>query len=167
MPIYSEILNDESILQILRDGYHQILIVGCGACMNESLAYKHNLPLYIDNSNMPYATIHELHRIKELLTKNGYQVEIKYYNNIDGFFCMTDIAADEYPLDWEQHPDIILMLSCNSGCEGLRDRLPDTKIVKITKLVGGVPYGHRVVAGKRIIVAEESTIIPLIKKQEG
>lgn len=166
MPIYSETLSNEQILRILGNKYQRVLVIGCGACMNESLAFKHNMAIYKNNLEIPYATIAELQRIEKMLTDNGYQVEIKYYEDIDGFYCMTNISIDEYPLDWVISPDIILLLSCNSGCEGLRDRLPNTKIIRITELIGGVPYGHRDNNGQRIMVANESTIVPIIERQD-
>ena len=78
---------------------------------------------------------------------------------------MTDVSIDEYPLDWVHSPDVILLLSCNSGCEGLRDKLPTAKIIRITELIGGVPYGHQDIDGQRIMVADESTIIPIAEGQ--
>jgi hypothetical protein len=165
MPIYSETLNDYQILRMIGRKHKRILVIGCGACMNESLAFKYNIPLYVDNLETPSATIIELKRIKKMLIDNGYQVEIKYYNSINGFYCMTNVSVTEYPLDRSCSPDVILVLSCNSGCEGLRDKLPTAKIIRITELIGGVTYGYKDVDCQRIIVANESMVIPMVERR--
>ena len=164
MPIYSNTLSDESILRILRDKYHNILVIGCGACMNESLAYKYKLPIYNESPDIPYATVHELGRISELLSKNGYSVTTKYYNDINGFYCMADVSVDRYPIDWSEKPDIILLLSCNAGVDGLQDLLPSVNIVRITELIGGIPYGFNDKGNQRVMDEIETTILPI--KQE-
>lgn len=43
MPVYSEVLDDNTIINLVRD-YKNILLLGCGACMNESLAFKNDTP---------------------------------------------------------------------------------------------------------------------------
>jgi len=165
MPIYSETIDDDSILRILGKKYERVLIIGCGACMNESLAVRYSMPIYKESPNTPYATVHELQRIRELLATQGYQVETKYYNNINGFYCMTNIETDQFPLDWIMQPEIILVLSCTSGCEGLRDRLPTQKIVRITRLIGGLPYCFSDENEIRAIVKEDTEVLPLKKEQ--
>jgi len=164
MPIYSETLKDEDILRILGNRYQNVLVIGCGACMNESLAYRYSLPIFKGSPDIPYATVLELCRVEKLLADNGYKVETKYYNDINGFYCMTDIAVDSYPTDWTIKQNVILILSCNSGCEGLRLRLPNANIVRITKLIGGIPYEYLDKGDQRIIIKTESTIIPLTKE---
>lgn len=56
MPVYSEVLDDNTIINLVRD-YKNILLLGCGACMNESLALKNDTPIYINenNSSIPYS----------------------------------------------------------------------------------------------------------------
>lgn len=87
MPIYSEVIDDKSILQILQDKYNKVLLIGCGACMNESLAYKYDMPITKDSSSVPFATACELARLAKLLSENGFIAETKFYNDIDGFFA--------------------------------------------------------------------------------
>lgn len=166
MPIYSETISDENILRILRNKYHRILLIGCGACMNESLAYKYDKPICKDFSDVPYATVSELDRIAKMLEASGYEVETKHYNDIDGFFCMTDIAIDMYPIDKFHSPDVIMILSCDAGCLALRDRLPEAKVIKIANQIGYISYGYIDMAGQRIIVKGESAILPLARGEE-
>jgi hypothetical protein len=154
LPIYSETISNENIIRTLGDKYHDVLIIGCGACMNEGLSYRYDVPIYNGSPSVPSATVAELGRIAEMLIANGYQVETKYYEDINGFYCMTDVSSDAYPLDWTGTPDIILMLSCASGCEGLRSRLPKARIVKITELIGGVSYGYIDKDDQRVICKE-------------
>lgn len=161
MPLYSEVINDESILNILQDKYQTVLLIGCGACMNESLAYKYDLPITINSTSIPFATVNELTRLADLLKKNGYYAKIKFYNDLNGFFCMENISVDNYPVENLDSSDIILILSCNAGYMALCDKIPYKKIIKITKPLGSIFYAYEDKDNQRKIVKSESQIIPL------
>lgn len=160
MPIYSEVIDDKSILQILQDKYNKVLLIGCGACMNESLAYKYDMPITKDSPSVPFATACELTRLAKLLSENGFIAETKFYDDIDGFFCMGDVSIDKYPVDNVASFDIILILSCGAGYLALCDKVPDSKIVKITKSLGSISYSYDDIDNKRYIVKGESKMIP-------
>lgn len=161
MPLYSEVISDESILQILKDKYQTVLLIGCGACMNESLAYRYDLPITKNSTSVPFATVNELIRLADLLNKNGYYAKIKFYNDLNGFFCMENISVDNYPVENLDSFDIILILSCSAGYMALCDKNPYNKIVKITKPLGSIFYAYEDKDDQRQIVKSESQIIPL------
>jgi len=160
MPVYSETISDERILRILGNKYRRVLLVGCGACMNESLAYKNDLPIYKGSPDFPYATAAEVSRIEKLLKTNGYEVEKKTYDDIDGFYCMTDISSAKYPVDWTITPDIILILSCGAGLLAIRDKLPEMQVMKIAKQRGYLSYGFNDTNDQRTISKSDSAVIP-------
>lgn len=165
MPVYSDILSNEKIIRVLQGKYKIVAIIGCGACTNESLAYKNFLPIFDTNKNgyiYPYATAAELLRLESFLKGEGYQVEIKYFNDIDGFVCMRKINGENpYPIIWNSEPDIILSLCCGSGCDVISEMFPHTPIVKITQQVGTLFYSYADENGKRMISRDQSVVVPL------
>ena len=46
MAVYSKIYEDEKILE-LSSNYKNILLLGCGGCANESLAFTNHTPIYV------------------------------------------------------------------------------------------------------------------------
>lgn len=159
MPVYTEILSDDEIMRVVSEKYKRVLIIGCGACTNESLAYKCGYPIFKikdDEKVYPYATFTELKRIQILLEERGYDVSIKYYEDIDGFFCMKDINRDDYVLEWTQMPDVILCLCCPCGIAGLRKVIDGIPLVGISRLKGVLSYSYRDIEGAREIVFEKS-----------
>lgn len=118
MPVYSEVLENNEILNIVINRYKKILLIGCGACMNESLAFFHNLPLSKksdDNILEPYPILMELKSIAEMLQKNGMEVAYKYIPEGSNSLCMIDSAKEAFGLSLNFKPDVILLLSCPAG----------------------------------------------------
>ena len=162
MPVYSKVINNEAILKLVsRYNCHNILVIGCGGCMNESLAYDGGMCICKDGTEIPYATIVELDRIKKLLCDHHYTVEIKYYEGVKGFLCMENVDDCRYGLQGNNQPDIILVLSCLSGLYALREKLPKYNIMCITETKGGLSYYYKDEKGSRYIVKEKSKITPM------
>lgn len=164
MPVYSDVLSNEDIIRVLQGKYKVIAIIGCGACTNESLAYKNFLPIFDTNKNgciYPYATASELLRLESFLKNKGYQVEIKYFNDIDSFVCMREINAENsYPIFWRSKPDIILALCCGAGRDVISEMFPHTQVIKITQQVGVLFYSYADEKGKRMICRDQSVVVP-------
>lgn len=60
MPVYSEVLNDDVLIQKVGKKHKDILLLGCGACMNESLAYKNDSQIFVNDeygNKIPYSNI--------------------------------------------------------------------------------------------------------------
>lgn len=175
MPIYSRVINDEKILKLVSiNECHNILVIGCGGCMNESLAYDGDLCIYDGENESPFATITELNRIKQLLCGYNNSVDIKYFegdkgflcmNNVDesgdGFLCMNNVVESTFESRKENRPDIILVLSCLSGYYALKERFPDYNLMCITEIKGGLSYYYKNEKGKRLIVKEKSKVTPV------
>ena len=167
MPIYSETIPENQIICLLSRKYSQVFIIGCGACMNESLAFKYNLPITksIEESKiLPYATSCELKKIELVLANHGFNVESKYFNDINGFLCMAGQDSNDYPICWKQEPDIILTLCCSAGFNAIRERFPNYKVVKIAKQTAFISYSFSDKGGERVILKDKSTLIPISKK---
>ena len=101
----------------------------------------------------------ELKRIQRLFEKAGYNVSIKYFNDIDGFFCMKDINKDNYHLDWKEVPDAILCMCCPSGVSALRRAFTSIPSLGITKLRGTLSYVYEDAEGVRMIIKDKSKAI--------
>ena len=143
MPVYTEILSDDEIIGIVTDAYKRLLILGCGACTNESIAYRKCYPIFLkkdDEDIYPYATVMELKRVKHLLESKGHEVSIKYFNDIDGFFCMTNVNDDDYCLELDDSVDAILCLCCPCGIAALKRIISTIPLFGISKLKGTLAY---------------------------
>jgi len=82
MPVYSEVFSDEEIINLIGDRYHNILVVGCGSCMNESLAYLHDSSIFVkgnDKEDIPHSVIVEIQRITNSLKKKVITQTIWFY----------------------------------------------------------------------------------------
>ena len=154
-------ISNESILELVsKDNCRNILIIGCGGCMNESLAYDGDLYLYKKGIEGPYATINELNRIKQFLCNHHYSVEVKWFKAPNDILCTSNIDACKNEMDWNVQPDIILMLSCFSGLLAWKARFPEHNIMCITEAKGGLSYYYKDEDFTGKIVKEKSMITP-------
>lgn len=164
MPLYSEVLSNESIIAELQGKYEKIAIIGCGACTNESLAYKNSLPVFdMDESGNKYpcATVVELERLRAFLVCTNYQVETKCFNDINGFVCMRkNKDADTYSIVWHDNPNVILALCCTAGSGVIKELFPDIPVVCITRPIATLFYSYSDHNGKRLICKDNSMIFP-------
>jgi hypothetical protein len=66
MAVYSIPFELEEILAEVRGKFQKILVIGCGGCTNESLAYIHKIPITNVNGHelTPIATNEELEKSK-------------------------------------------------------------------------------------------------------
>lgn len=165
MAVYSEVLPNDVILRkilALKD-VDRILIIGCGGCMNESLAYKNNLPVYLfenGGEKEPFSTLNELEKIKEYLETNDYSVDLCIIKEGTPILC---IYSDDYEFEFytdNNIPSIILALCCPAGIVGLRAKLDSNiPIVCITFQKGILAYSFIDSNGKRDIILKNSRIL--------
>lgn len=165
MPIYTEVMSDEQILEMLPAQCCNIFIVGCGACTNESLAYKNDVPIFKDCTDVlyPYATRMELRRITKMLQKKGFSVEYKYFDDIGRFLCMNNSEQNNYSLEWKKSPDVICCMCCNSGYSAIKKAISSIPIRIISQIKGVISYSFKDIDNSRIIVKEQSIVIPINK----
>lgn len=166
MAVYSVTLPNEIIIKRIKGIFTKILIVGCGGCTNESLAYTNNWAI-CDHSQdqIGLATARELERIEALLFEKGF--EVRYTSVPLGMVNAFCIRYDGDQFDYNTHvsffPDLILALCCAAGTFGLMDdlRVAGLKIpvYQITRQVGLLSYFYYVKEDKRWIDYSRSKAI--------
>ncbi|GHV93296.1 hypothetical protein AGMMS50268_37990 [Spirochaetia bacterium] len=161
MAVYSEVLTNEEILSSIPKTCKNILIVACGGCMNESLAYKNNVPIFKqdeNNSMIPFASKVEADRISTFLLHNGFDVRIKMIADGMPVLCIYSAKNEIAFFERSFRPDVILALSCKAGMFGLENNF-DIPILPLTKQLGFIAYAFDDIGGERIIVNEQSKVI--------
>ena len=161
MPVYSEVLEDQEILNFVRGKYTNVLVVGCGSCMNESLSYLHNTPIFIKegNDDIPYSVHNEAERLTTMFNAEGINSTYIIIPKGKNARCMINLDEDIYQLSMDSHPDVILAMCCPSGVHGLVSSSNGVKIIKITKQCGFLAYSYRINnEGTHYIVKEKSSI---------
>lgn len=163
MPVYSEVLSDCEIVDLIGKKYNNILIVGCGACMNESLSFKYNIPIFIKDkmgNKIPYAVTQEVIRISRMLSSKGYDARTEVFPEGSNSRCMINNTAPKHLLCLEPKPDAILALSCPSGVFGMEGVIKDIPIVRITKQKGYLAYTYKENEdGSTIMMIENSKVL--------
>lgn len=163
MPVYSEVLSDCEIVDLIGKKYNSILVVGCGACMNESLSFKYNIPIFIKDElkkKIPYAVTQEVTRISKMLNSKGYDTRVEVFPEGSNSRCMINNTVPKYLLCLEPKPDAILVLSCPAGVFGMESMIKDIPIIKITKQKGFLAYNYiEKEDGSTIMILEKSKIL--------
>ena len=167
MAVYSEIISDEMILSSIPTKSKNILIVACGGCMNESLAFKNNSPIFVTENDelVPYASKSEAERIMRFLSDHGFSVRAKTIRDGMPVLC---IYSEEYQFEFCEKsfvPDAVLALCCEAGILGLGIRFV-VPVIPITQQLGYLAYTYKDSAGKRNIIRERSKAI-FFKKVGG
>lgn len=156
MAVYSKTIEDSDIIKLVEGKYENLLLVGCGGCMNESLAYTNAWPIFqaaegktVKEANIPIATHLELERIQSMLQTRGFKVrvfesyELKNNDGNEGFLCIRNSG---YPFDLlGQFPDFridaILTVCCGAGTFGIIDDYgKDIPVRQITRSSGMISY---------------------------
>jgi hypothetical protein len=159
MAVYSKILSDDTILSLIPTEAKKVLIVACGGCVNESLAYDNGNPIFISDENKiftPYASYMEAQRIAEMLREKSFLTDIKTLNGDMPVLCIYHAEGTEI-LNTVNKSDIILTLSCKSGMLGLQT-ITKIPVISITSQVGYIAYTYKEEDGKKLIIKERSKI---------
>lgn len=165
MPIYSEVFSDNEILKIVSGKYEKILLLGCGACMNESLSYLHDIPLTVKNDTVPFAVTEELIRLNRMLCGLGFDSRYECLPEGSNSRCMINPTKPLYLPSLNPRPDVILSMSCPSGVFGLKYVLQDIPIIRITHQKGFLFYVYRTESDKsRTLLKEKSRVMTYIKE---
>ncbi len=142
MPIYSRTINDSELLNTIPEGSESVLIVACGGCMNESLAYDCHTPItqkLEDGNLVAYSARAEAERVANILISNGYTTKILMpsYNML--VLCISDEKSflELFKLDYK--PDCVLVLSCDAGVMAVR-RYIDSRVLNITRQCGFLSF---------------------------
>jgi len=117
--------------------------LGCGGCMNESLAFTHSTPLIFHGQNDIFPSIEaECNRISDMLFANGYAVETIVLPAGSNATCIRNLGERQFSLPDEVVPDVILVLSCPSGFWGLSSRIQKAPLESIVKQIGMIYYTY-------------------------
>ena len=166
MAVFSIIFPVEKILSLIQRKYRMVLVVGCGGCNNESLAYVNNWEIcdHVDAS-IGRATARELDGITSVLTENCF--EVKSTAVPLGGVNAVCIRHDGNQFNYNPHPnvkpDVILALCCAAGTFGMRDDLraagDKIHIFQITSNAEQLAYYYFVKDNKRWIDYSRSRVI--------
>lgn len=172
MSVYSITYDNDKILDLVSN-YKNVLLIGCGGCANESLAFSNHLPIYVapkDSSmedaieNMQaiaYSVKDECERIKRLLEDYGYYVMLSIIPLSQNTLCIRH-PGDKYNFIPDSHfiPDIILTISCSAGAYGIYEDINGKiPVYSIMESVGQLAYYYEDLANERKIVYEKSKVI--------
>lgn len=143
MAVYSIVLPDSTILKRV-NGFKSVLIVGCGACLNDSLAFSTERPLakVVTDRNtgktdiLPMLINEELQRIKTLLENNGIRARTESTIPI----CEISFITEPFISNLSKHSaeaEAIVSASCSVGTLALKKQLGKIfKIISATKTSG-------------------------------
>jgi len=170
MALYSKVVEDKTILELVKDRKN-ILVIGCGGCINESLAYDKKVSIFkkIDGRRIAYATHRELKRVSELLSSKECRVKVLEEYDFrehceEGFLCIRKRGVDFNLLEklGDFIPDVILSLCCTAGTYGLEDtHNNDVPIIQIAKPIGMLGYLYYDEDDERKIDFGHTKVIPI------
>jgi hypothetical protein len=147
MGVYSIMLPDEHLLKSIQS-YSEIVILGCGGCSNDSLAYVNcaSQKARFEAQNQQYRTepeavLSEAKRLKSVFEKYNKNVQIAI-----GMHLCSSCTGDK-PEDWLkicQDAEAVLTLSCVAGTVGAKALInKGIKVIPGMKTIG-VLYSHHI-----------------------
>lgn len=150
MPKYSEVLSFEQILNIVKDKYSSVLIIGCGGCMNESLALKNGDWIFDKKQSIYTAVALECSKISTMLGEQGIKCVYHIYSA-----CIRNYQEETSVKNINlSDVDAILIMSCLDGFDGLNEILGDYKVptYQISRWKGFLYYKYKETEEYRCIV---------------
>lgn len=146
MPLYSKIISDSEIVDLVRNKYKSVLLAACGGCMNESLAFDQHLPIIAyTNGNKRHPAIQaECARIAHMLNDIGIETNTLVFPAGSNSRCIINLCAPQYPIFTDDSQEVIydaiLMLSCPSGFIWISRQIHDIPVFNITRQKGMLSY---------------------------
>lgn len=143
MAVYSIVLPDSTILKRV-NGLKSVLIVGCGACLNDSLGFSTDRPLarVVTDENtgttdaLPLLIDDELKRIKLLLENNGMRTRVESTIPVCEISFITEPFISNLS-KYSAEAEAIISVSCSVGTLALKKQLGKVfKIISVTKTLG-------------------------------
>ena len=143
MAVYSIVLSDSTIIKRVA-GFKSVVLVGCGACLNDSLAFGADRPLakvIIDGDTgktnfQPLLVEEELKRIKILLENRGINAKIESTVPVCEISFMTEPFISKLAKH-SSEAEAIISLSCSVGTLALIKQLGKVfKVKAATKTLG-------------------------------
>ena len=159
----------------------KVMIAACAVCANNSIAYEKDQPVYElikDGENemlVPFSMMKEVETYRGLLEEKGVKVDSELieclcYVSSDGRllgkFVDPNYGSKEFA-DRCNSSDAVIVLGCNSGLQGMIERLGDgVKVVPAMKAVGISQYRFNLDETGRYVMTdkERSTILRTLKE---
>lgn len=148
MPIYSRVISNAKIQEIVHHKFKKVLLLACGGCMNESLAYDYHLPIAIhDQGQDIYPAIqYECNRIISMFRYLGIVSDFRVLPSGSNSRCMINLNAPLYSpsvdLFEKKQYDAVLVLSCPAGFIGISQQYIGIPIFIITDQKGMLRYTY-------------------------
>lgn len=172
MAVYSTMISNELILEKVRD-FHatNILLIACGGCANESLAYAKKLPVFISKEgepleksmlcghSVPYAVQKTADQIVEMLCDKGYYARACIVPINRELLCIQSKDNSINFLNSMSNVDLILALCCPAGIMGIKKQIKDIPTISLMRPQGQLFYVYRDNMYSREIVYEESFVL--------
>ncbi len=142
---YSEVCSYEQILNTVKGRYRNVLIIGCGGCMNESLALKNGDWIFDKEKNVSPAIQKECIRLSEYLKNEGIKNSYYIINTGTNMGCIRNSDGMKKSLGVTKDTEAILMMSCLDGVYGINERLRDyhIPIYRISRWKGVFYYNYK------------------------
>jgi len=168
-------LPDERIIKATK-GSKNLVIIGCGGCANESLAYDNNkaMKLMID-PNMghkmpaPDAVTEEANRLKNIIKTENNGIDIVICMGICSMSSDETMNIDKW-IDSCTKADTAVVLSCLSGVKGVKTRLgKNVKVIPGMKTVG-THFSYRIIDNRTdtaYIDHDKSSFLNLFERKKG
>lgn len=139
MGVYSVLLPDSKILGRV-SSFKSVVILGCTACANSSIAYDKDLPLArlaVDKTtekttSKPVAILEESDRLKALLEKKGIDTSVEMLPGPCVLSAERE-SADAELVDRCAGAEAVLTLCCGGGTLGI-----DRRLAKRAQVISGM-----------------------------
>ena len=155
MVVHMVLIPDSKIFEEVA-GFKSVVILGCTACANASIAYEKNVPMSmasVDKNTgrttwLPIAMMEEANRLKSLLDSSGIHVKVEMWPPL----CTAthnrelpsgmggDKWADPELADCCADAEAVITLCCAGGALGVKKRLG--KAVKIIPGMRTIGLSH-------------------------
>ena len=172
MAVYSTVISNELILDKVRN-FHatNILLVACGGCANESLAFTKKIPIFLSKEGesleksilcghaVPYAAKITADQIAEMLCGKGYYAWTYIVPLNTELLCIQGKDNPTNYLNSMSKVDLILALCCPAGLIGIKRKIKDIPVISLMRSQGQLFYVYRDNMHSREIVYEESFVL--------
>lgn len=172
MAVYSTTISDEQILERVRNSHAtSILLVACGGCANESLAYTKKISIFISpkeesleesmlyGHSIPFATKTTAEQIAEMLRDEGYRINICIVPLGAELLCIQGKDDNLSKFSNTSAVDLVLALCCPAGVAGIKRQLKDIPVISLLRSQGQLFYVYKDNLHSREIVYEESVVL--------
>jgi len=171
MAVYSVLKPETDILDMLKEyDVKDLIIIVCGGCANESLAYFRREPIFKSTNNrrlcdsfadgdaIPFASVSAGEQIKTFLSSHGYNVKMVVIPAGDNSLCIREKSTSLF-CHGEGNYDLVLAMCCPAGIVGIRQEFNNIPVFPLMKPVGQLYYKYVDSDCSREMIYDECVII--------